>query len=127
MEIHHKQVDHADVVEIIGDVNAGTVPELEQLLRTIIYLGRFYIIVDLRKCRYIGSSGLKLLISYANNCRRLNRGDVYLLTPPAPIMNLLNITGLVTETKSFFKMFDTLDEALLAVADHRAKYRRGRM
>ncbi|GEM_PF-895216 len=127
MQIHHRTIGSCDLFEILGDLTASTVPDLEQTLRTTIHMGRFHLVFDLSRCTYIGSSGLSLLIAYAKTCRRFDRGDVYLATVQEPVLRMMGIIGLVKEESSFFQMFDTVEEALEAASSHKPGIQKQRL
>ncbi len=128
MQIHHKSIDSCDLFEIIGDLTAATVPDLEQMLRTTIHMGRFHLVLNLAKCTYIGSSGLSLLIAYAKTCRRFDRGDVYLAMVQEPVLRMMRIIGLVKEEEpNFFQMFDSVEAALEAASSHQPGMQKRRL
>lgn len=115
MNIEHRRIGKCDVLTVSGDITAADVSELESALQTLLSVGRFQIVVDMAACTYIGSAGLSTLISFANSCRRWQRGDLYLAALPDYIADLLQIAGLNTEYRTFFQVFETTGEAVDAV------------
>jgi anti-anti-sigma factor len=107
-----QQQGQCDVISIDGAVMANDVAALENALQRFLTVGRYRILIDLQHCSYIGSAGLSLLISFANSCRRWNQGDLCLVAPPAYVVSLLRLAGLLSEERSFFRIAATLDEGL---------------
>lgn len=112
MELHPQRYDQCDLIRIVGEVMATDVASLERTLQRYLDVGRYRILIDLQRCTYIGSSGLSLLITFANSCRRWNRGDLCLVAPHEYVCNLLRIAGLLGEERSFFRIVETVDEGL---------------
>jgi anti-anti-sigma factor len=107
-----QQRGESDIVSIDGAVMANDVAILKGALQRFSTVGRYCVLVDLQHCSYIGSAGLSLLIRFANNCRRWNQGDLCLVAPPAYVVSLLRLAGLLSEERSFFRIAATVDEGL---------------
>jgi anti-anti-sigma factor len=110
-----------DIISINGAVMVNDVAALERALQRFLTVGRYRILVDLQHCTYIGSAGLSLLLSFANNCRRWNQGDLCLVAPPAYVVSLLRLAGLLSEERSFFRIAATIDEGLQILDDSSAE------
>lgn len=57
----HESRSSGEIVYVIGDIDQHNVDELEQVLESVLLLGR-PIQIDLTRCRYIGSIGLRTLL-----------------------------------------------------------------
>ncbi|MBX3051467.1 MAG: STAS domain-containing protein [Caldilineaceae bacterium] len=100
-----------ELVILAGNITSGDIDELEELLQRFLTIGHYNVVLDLARVTYIGSAGLALLIRYTNAFRRWERGDLHLAAISDPVMNLLQVTGLVTEERSHFSIYPTVDEA----------------
>lgn len=112
MNYELRPVGQCDLLTVDGVVMSTDVPALETTLQRCLTVGRYRILVDLQGCTYIGSAGLSLLISFANNCRRWNHGDLCLVAPHEYVLSLLRLAGLLSEERSFFRIAATVDEGL---------------
>jgi anti-anti-sigma factor len=112
MNVQFQQMGECDLISVDGSVMSNHVPILEATLQRCLAVGRYRILVDLERCTYIGSAGLSLLISFANNCRRWNQGDLCLVAPHEYVLSLLRLAGLLSEERSFFRIAATVDEGL---------------
>ncbi|MBX2997000.1 MAG: STAS domain-containing protein [Caldilineaceae bacterium] len=117
MKFDLQQRGQCDVISIDGAVMVNDVAALEGTLQRFLTVGRYRILVDLQHCSYIGSAGLSLLISFANNCRRWRQGDLCLVAPPPYVVSLLRLAGLLSEERSFFRIAATIDEGLQILGD----------
>lgn len=70
-----------------------------------------YLVVDMTLLTYISSSGLSLLIK-AKVERAQRNGDVVLVRPQTPIVNILTVLGLI----NLFRVASSVEEALLPPA-----------
>lgn len=112
MELETQAIGQVDVVTVRGAVMVTDVPSLEAVLQRYTTVGRYHCLIDLRECTYLGSSGISLLISFANSCRRWRRGDVLLIGPHPSVRSLFELAGLIAEERSFFRLIDNVDEGL---------------
>jgi anti-anti-sigma factor len=113
MEIQTEQIGQCDLMTISGTVMATDSAALDRAFQRYLTVGRYQILLDLQDCLYIGSAGLAILISFANNCRRWKRGDLCLIAPHPYVMNLLQLAGLQGEERSFFRIVESVDKGLL--------------
>src|SRR4051812_30241567 len=80
----------AAVVEVIGELDAYTVPEFRQELSDYLNLDR--LVIDLRHATYVDADGLSAVI---NSVRRIRErgGDVALVCDRPPILKMLASRG----------------------------------
>ncbi|MBI1297793.1 STAS domain-containing protein [bacterium] len=112
MELETQSIGQVNVVTVRGDVMVTDVPSLEAVLQRYTTVGRYHCLIDLRECTYLGSSGMSLLISFANSCRRWRLGDVLLIGPQPSVRSLLELAGLISEERSFFRLIDNVEDGL---------------
>lgn len=99
---------NAVVIALSGNVMGG--PDGSKLHETLHELreqGKKNVVVDLRKVRFMNSSGLGMLISGLTTMRN-GGGDLRLANVIDRIQSLLVITKLIT----VFKHYDSVDEAV---------------
>jgi anti-anti-sigma factor len=114
MDLQTRQFSMCDLVIVNGTIMTTDIPALEKTLQRFLIVGRYQILLDLQNCNYIGSAGLSMLISLASSCRRWNRGDLYLIAPHAYVRKLLEVAGLYSEDRVFFRIFESQEAALQA-------------
>ena len=93
------------VLRVDGSVDAFTFKQFETAvgdLKDVLYL-----VVDVAHLSYMSSSGFSMLIK-AKTDRMAKKGDVVLVRPQTPIVNILQILGL----KDLFRVASSVDEAL---------------
>jgi len=96
------------VVEVEGEIDIATVDQLEATLRQAIADDRRPILLDLRRCSYMDSTGLRAVLT-AHKALRVNGDD-----PPA--------FAVVTSHPSLLKLFELtrLDLTVPIVPTHEA-------
>jgi len=108
MEITAKQLKRVDVVTVSGRIDSSTAPDLDEVLGSIVDVGRFRICMDLENLEYLSSAGIKALISTLKTCKRWNRGDLRLANMPPRIVEVFDLAGLTP----LFKIYPSLAEAV---------------
>ncbi|WP_406110261.1 STAS domain-containing protein [Streptomyces sp. NBC_01003] len=91
--ISHRDETGWTVVEIHGEVDVSSVPQVREHVFTCIEVGRYRLIVDLRGVPYIDSTGLGVLVSIAKRIRT-HVGDLKLVITNPDILQIFRITGL---------------------------------
>jgi anti-sigma B factor antagonist len=101
-----RDVGNAKVVEVAGDVNLGTSPELRKTLFDALPLsGR--LALNLGAIRYIDSSGIATLVEVLRDSQRLQKEFVLFGLSPK-VMQVFRLTHVIR----IFRVFDTEQEAL---------------
>lgn len=108
MEITTSQYKHCDLVKVSGRIDSSTAPKFTEELGKITYGGRFKIVIDLSEVQFLSSAGLRVLIATQKNCKRYNRGEVFLADVPANILSVFDLAGFTT----IFKIFDDVISAV---------------
>jgi len=92
----HCEVEHRDGVVRVrpeGELDMGTVPQLEQALRAARASGARQLVVDLRSLGFMDSTGLTLVTRWNNESRR--DGFNFALVPgDERVQRLFELTGL---------------------------------
>ncbi|HHB91315.1 MAG TPA: anti-sigma factor antagonist [Anaerolineae bacterium] len=106
--IEHHQAKRCDIFTPHGRIDSSTAPQLEEALKSVIEAGRYNIVVNLSDVSFLSSAALRVLVSAAQQCRKLGRGgDVYLAEVPEQLKEVFDLTGL----DHLFKFFETDAEA----------------
>lgn len=108
MEIQTKHLKRVDLIEVSGRIDGASAPKLDAALKAITDAERFRIVVDLSGVSYIGSAGLRTLVSYLKTCKRWNRGNLRLTGLASQVTEVFDMAGLVP-------LFDIYDDAVEAV------------
>lgn len=106
MNISVRDVGDAKVVEVQGDVDLGTSPQLRRtLFEALPQSAR--LALNLQAIRYIDSSGIATLIEVLRNSQRLNREFVLFGLSPA-VEEVFRLTHVIR----IFRVFQSEQEAL---------------
>lgn len=108
LTIEHQPLKRCDLFRIHGRVDGETAPRLEQALRRVLANGRYKLVLNLAEVTFLSSAGLRVLINIAKECRRFNRGNLYLAAPNQRVQQVLELAGL----DELFKTFPTEVEAV---------------
>ena len=91
--LHMDQHGDAAVVQVTGELDAFTAPDLATLCNEMCQLGVRDAVLDLRGTTFLDSSGLRVLVG-AHDLFTRNGGELHLENPDANVQRLLEITGL---------------------------------
>lgn len=94
------------VLRVEGSVDPTTFKQFEATFRWLNRQGITYVVVDMAKMTYISSSGLSLLVK-AKTQRTNKKGDLVLVRPQTPIVNIMKILGLF----DVFRVASSVEEA----------------
>ena len=82
------------LVAIAGELDAHSVPSLEQLTDELVSDGYVHFTLDMSQTTFIDSAGLRTLVSLHSTLKENGDGDMVLQAPGDPVARLLRITGL---------------------------------
>ncbi len=94
------------VLEIEGEVDVYTAPQLKQDIVQIAERGVKHLIINLSKVEYLDSTGLGVLIGGLKRLRE-GEGNLVLVGPGMRILRIFEITGL----DKIFDIYPTEEEA----------------
>lgn len=101
MEIIHTSLKHCDLLKVKGRIDSATSPDLLKAIETVNKAGIFKLVIDLSEVDFISSAGLRVLIGAQKECRRYNRGEVYLASVSPKIHAALDLAGFTLLFKIF--------------------------
>ena len=106
--------NNADVVriELDGYLDAHTFEKFETQLEELFNEGKFRIMVDLHKLRYISSAGAGVFIGSLGTCQD-NDGNIALIRPTPEVKEIFDLLGVF----HIFPIASTLEEGM-AVLDN---------
>jgi len=110
MEITVRELKHVVVIKITERIDSSTAPEVEQILQSLQYQGKYKLVIDISELEYISSAGYRVLLSAQRNSMRHDRGEVVLVGVPEPIRQALDISGFT----DYFKIYKDIS----AVPEH---------
>lgn len=102
--------EQASIVDLQGEVDVYTAPQLKQQIITMLDSGVKHIVVNLADVEYLDSTALGVLIGGLKRLRE-REGTLDLICPNPRIKRIFEITGL----DKIFDMYTTEAEALGAL------------
>ena len=106
LRLRTRHTPGAIVVEVGGEVELHSAPQLREELHRVCEAGNSCIVVDLTGVSFIDSTGLGVLIGGLKRARA--RGSLSLVCPQHKVRRVFEITGLT----NVFKIWNTVDEAI---------------
>ena len=101
MEISTTILKHCDLITVKGRVDSSTAPKPDEALKEVVGMGHFRIVLDLSGVEFLGSAGLRAIVSAFKTCRRWNRGDVRLAELPPRVKGVLDLAGITPLVQIF--------------------------
>jgi anti-sigma B factor antagonist len=108
MTVSFREFPAARIVDVAGDVDLGTSPDLRRALFDSLR-EKPRLAVNLRALRYIDSSGIATLIEALKDAQRLGKEFVLFGLSPA-VKDVFHLT----HVNRIFRIFDTEEEAMTA-------------
>ncbi|MFH8738400.1 STAS domain-containing protein [Streptomyces sp. NPDC017964] len=105
--ISHRDETSWTVVEVHGEVDVSSVPQIREHVLTCIEAGRHRLIVDLMGVSFIDSTGLGFLVSIAKRIRA-HVGDLRLVITNPDVLQIFHITGL----HRALQIYDSVEAAM---------------
>ncbi len=91
MELKIKTIEQVDVVEIIGDIDGKTAPEIQLQLQTEVRTDS-KVLLDMSKVGYMSSAGLRMLLSMYRQVKE-HDGRIALSGLSEEIEDIMSVTG----------------------------------
>ncbi len=101
MQIVVREYRDAVLITITDRIDGSTAPEVEKVIESLQYRGRYKLVVDMSELAYISSAGYRVLLSAQRNSKRFDRGEVILAGVPEQIRQSLDISGFT----DYFKIY----------------------
>jgi anti-sigma B factor antagonist len=102
------QSEHT-VLEVGGEIDVYTAPQLRERLIELVEGGRQHIVVDMEQVEFLDSTGLGVLVGGLKRVRAQD-GSLRLVCAQERILKIFRITGL----EKVFGIFSSVDEAVAA-------------
>jgi anti-sigma B factor antagonist len=109
LDIGTSVVDGRTVVQVVGEVDVYTAPQLRERLDQEIEAGRHDLVVDLSGVSFMASTGLGVLVGRLKQIR-LHDGSMRLVCAHDRVLKVFVITGL----DKVFAIYPTVGEAVTA-------------
>ncbi|MBI4568280.1 MAG: STAS domain-containing protein [Planctomycetes bacterium] len=110
MAAFHVDVTHTEdevaLLRVSGYLDLGTAPDLEDAVNRELDDGYCDIVVDLSRVDYISSAGVGVIIRGVQDARE-EGGNLVLLRPSKPVMNVLDTLG----ASRLFRIVQILSDA----------------
>jgi anti-sigma B factor antagonist len=111
LSLSTRQVGDRTVLEVGGEIDVYTAPELRERLIEVVEGGARAVTVDLGRVEFIDSTGLGVLVGGLKRMR-LSGGDFSLVCDQERILKIFRITGL----DQIFKVFPSVEAATAGAA-----------
>lgn len=111
MELVKEKQPQATIFRFQGRLDSTNAPQIEKQLVEVMIAGEKQLIFDFSKLEYLSSAGIRILVHCHTKIEQAH-GHIFLINIPKPIENVLYITGFLP----YFRQFETLQEALAAIA-----------
>jgi anti-sigma B factor antagonist len=113
LDLHVTASGGVIVVEVGGEIDVASAPELRDCLNQTIDAGSRRLVVDLRQVSFIDSEGLGVLVGAKRRLRGPGRdGSIQLVCADGLVVRVLRISGL----DGVFPLHATLTDALGGIA-----------
>lgn len=110
MEITSKTVGQVQVVEISGEIDGKTAPEVQEHILPLAKPG-CRMLIDLSRLTYMSSAGLRTMLMIYRSISGSSDSKVVLAGLSQEIRDVMQATGFL----SFFQVKDTYEDALAAL------------
>jgi anti-sigma B factor antagonist len=94
------------VLEVAGEIDVYTAPQLRQRLISLVEAGDRQVVVDLGRVDFLDSTGLGVLVGALKRLRGVD-GELTLVCPQERLLKIFRITGL----DRVFTLYDSVDAA----------------
>ena len=108
----HEVDSETHVIELGGEIDLYTAPELEERLAAIFENGKRRVVVDLLEVTFIDSTGLRVIVSALQRVQGIG-GALVLVCVNENVLQVFEITGL----DKLLPLYGTREEALAAVGE----------
>lgn len=106
MEINIKNLEDIKIVELIGDVDASTAPEVQQKILPLAQ-SNSKILLDMSQVPYMSSAGLRILLSLYRKTAAYD-GKLVLVGLSEDLQDTMSVTGFL----DFFTTGETLEAGI---------------
>ena len=107
MEIVTRDYKRSNIIRVTGRVDASTYNKLESTLKAYIDTGRTLIVLEMDGTDFLGSAGVRVLIS-AQKALKPRGGKLVIAQPSERVKDVLELAGL----ESLFPVYDSTVAAL---------------
>jgi anti-sigma B factor antagonist len=105
--LNEREVDSHEVVEVRGEVDVHSAPQLRDRLIEVIDAGKSSVVVDLSWLQFIDSTGLGALVA-AHNHANTAGAEFRLVCKVDRLLKVFRITGL----DEVFRIYPTIEQAI---------------
>jgi anti-anti-sigma factor len=112
-EVGCKELDGVTVIEVRGELDLGTAPQLEALIEEATSGDSKPLLIDLSDCPFIDSTGIALVVrTWQQQERNGEAAGFALCSADDQVRRLLDITGLISSVP----VYGTREEGVTALA-----------
>ncbi len=116
LSIATRSVAEYEVIEVSGEIDVYTAPDLRQTLAELSDQGKHRIIVDMAGVDFLDSTGLGVLVGALKRAKAVD-GSLRLVCDHERILKIFRITGLEKVFKIYSSVVDAVDETNTSKAE----------
>jgi anti-sigma B factor antagonist len=105
--LNEREVDSHEVVEVRGEVDVHSAPQLRDRLIEVLDAGKSSVVVDLSWLQFIDSTGLGALVAAYNHANTAG-AEFRLVCKADRLLKVFRITGL----DEVFQIYPTIEQAI---------------
>lgn len=109
LQIEHYIKDGVDVLDVAGEIDVYSAPNLREALINLVGEGKYRIVVDMERVDFLDSTGLGVLVGGLKRVRA-HEGSLGLVCDKERILKIFRITGLT----KVFALYTSVEEAIQA-------------
>jgi len=109
LKLDHYDKDGIEVVDVEGEIDVFTAPQLRELLIELVSKDNCQLVVNMQKVEFLDSAGLGVLVGGLKRVRALD-GWLDLACTRERILKIFQTTGLT----KVFGIYETVDQAIAA-------------
>lgn len=109
MEIKTETRDKLTLIQLIGNLDGTTVAQAQEQLMPLAN-NKSCMALDLSKCNYISSAGLRLLLMLAKQCTA-QESSLALVSLCDEVKDVMDMTGFI----SFFKLYNSIEDVAATI------------
>ena len=107
LKLDHYNEDGIEVIDVEGEIDISTAPQLRELLIELVSQGNYQLVVDMDKVGFVDSAGMGVLVGALSRVQA-HDGSLDLVCTRERVLNIFKITGLT----KIFDIYETVNQAI---------------
>jgi anti-sigma B factor antagonist len=111
LEMSEREDNGVTIFTANGRVDSEGVSIFETALQHALLAGKYRLVIDMSRVRYLNSAALRAMADTVSRCRA-SQGDLRLAAPAPKVQQIFEIAGF----NRYFAIFDTVEQAAASFA-----------